>query len=96
MPDSEIDSLKIKIFQLEVNLSIQQVKIVALTRLLELKQEQEKKNSELFLAALAELERSYAHEILRTYSDGSPGLATIAKQYFDRAFPPENLGSEEG
>ena len=91
MSDSNLDELKIKIFELKVNQSIAAVQIQSLKRLIELDRESRGLNLEVFRPALRELELFYSNEILGTYSDENPALASIAKKYFDEAFPPIEL-----
>jgi len=89
MSDSydEIEKLKLKVFELEVSCAINELRIRALTFVLAQKEQAMNSNSQLFYDAIREIERDKADEVLRTYSDYEPALTTIAKKYFDEAFP---------
>ena len=94
MDYEEINELKTKIFELEVENYVQDIKVRSLAKLLETKAEgQNTGNGRLFVSALQETERFYSNEILKMLSDDYPDMATKIKKVFDKAFPKETEGA---
>ena len=87
MSEDRINELKLRIFELEMENSIQDIRVRSLAKLLERKNEAKSKGGgKVFADALRETEKLYSEEVLKTYSDLSPDMATIVKKYFDKAF----------
>ena len=83
---SDIDKLKIKIVELELEILACNVRLRAFRELVGMTFETQGKTLEKFDSALKELEQKIAHDTLRTYADKNPTYAAIAQEYLKGRF----------
>lgn len=91
MSDDDISSLKLQVFELKAEITATNIRLRALQDALAVIYK-ENTNPPLehneFRSALKEMESERANEVLRSYADTDPTMASILKKYLDQHFPP--------